>query len=431
MTHMRLPRRGARLIALLAAAAMLPTAVSVAGATGQLSPPAYGVGAQESSAVSSEGEPPVLSGAEALAVDMAGFAKDFGISETEMRRQYDVQEALAAVDWTGLDDGYAEYGTDPGKAFRVWYRTTRTPNQDVIDAMKSAGAYEYLKVVQVPLSLEELESRAQRVWASVHSRDASIGVSIDTLKGAAVLHPAGPWTADSAARARAAAEGFNVPVVLGSSLPHPTTIGGKRLSTSIGGCTGGFVVESASGARSLTSAGHCAQLNEVVAYSGGNGFTVRDRLYDHDHDVLEIDRAGETWNPAFDDGSAWRYVTGRKFYSGMAVGDLVSKYGITSGRTRGTVRSIYACSALGCNPGVYWVSVAPTDDGGWLPPGETAKAFVWDGDSGGPVFNGGIAWGLVSSRTKDCAFPGAECKWLGIFMPQQRIGDLGLTVVVS
>ena len=136
MTHMRLPRRGARLIALLAAAAMLPTAVSVAGATGQLSPPAYGVGAQESSAVSSEGEPPVLSGAEALAVDMAGFAKDFGISETEMRRQYDVQEALAAVDWTGLDDGYAEYGTDPGKAFRVWYRTTRTPNQDVIDAMK-------------------------------------------------------------------------------------------------------------------------------------------------------------------------------------------------------------------------------------------------------------------------------------------------------
>lgn len=112
-------------------------------------------------------------------------------------------------------------------------------------------------------------------------------------------------------------------------------------------------------------------------------------------------------------GAGYQKIYGR--YFSMVVGSTVCKYGITTAETCGTIESTSATHVHNGLTG-YYVRVK-------------RNTFGWMndyGDSGGPVYSNSSAYGLVHAKYESGTYA-----YQMLFMPIDRIADLGLTLIVQ
>jgi hypothetical protein len=112
-------------------------------------------------------------------------------------------------------------------------------------------------------------------------------------------------------------------------------------------------------------------------------------------------------------------ITGTSLTSSLVVGQAVCKYGISTQKTCGLINRIKSPVRRSDGSTGYFVSVSPV---------VTGQVMALGGDSGGPVYRGNSALGIVSLGEDDPNDPKYGWMW---YMPVARFGALGLSVVTE
>jgi hypothetical protein len=234
-------------------------------------------------------------------------------------------------------------------------------------------------------------------YLSSNSLEMSLGLDVKTGT-IRITSPAPLSTAEtSAIQAVAAVQvGFAVDSAT-PSLLH--TYGGRKVTASGGGsalCTTGLTVRhTGTGVQGVTTAGHCG--NTGLAYydtsTNNYGLTLYGERYDDDQDAQWMVNTSHAVFAKVYTGFAYISVTSVAPNLSGWVGDYVCHYGITSGYSCGVITDVHfdpgnLCGPTGtsdCFPS--WVkAVEPAG------PDELRCDY---GDSGGPIFNGGVAYGIL------------------------------------
>lgn len=151
------------------------------------------------------------------------------------------------------------------------------------------------------------------------------------------------------------------------------------------GCTSGLTVRNVSTNRILT-AGHCP--GAAISYLGVST-THHSSKYSGSHDwMLRTIPSPHTAVPKIkDSSSSVRWVTGTRSRSSTVIGETLCKYGKTTGYTCGVVSSKTYTPSWVKNATATFIKVDKVSGTGKI---------VADHDSGGPVFFGGNAYGIIS-----------------------------------
>lgn len=338
----------------------------------------------------------ILTEQEAIARDAAEYAKAYDVSQPEAERRLTMQVELGDLIGSlqaGNPKTFAGGWIAHEPEHEVVVAFTGPRSRIVGLAEASAASPAPLRVVEnSAFSLEGLISASARVSSQLTAvaPDASMLVDIQS-NGLRVLAPAPiPDSVRSAVRMTGHVPvAFEVrPAIRDSNVygGHRLTIQGSFPPTTA--CTTGFTVRNVvTGTTGVVTAGHCT--NTLHYWHNG---TIH---YDIDFAGVRHD-ADQDWqwhftpvtdSPLFWDGSAYRTVTGTEPRSTM-VGDWVCHYGWVTGYSCGTLTSITfqpgyagACNGVTCHP--VWATL------------EGSGVRGAEGDSGGPVFSGGRAYGLL------------------------------------
>lgn len=339
------------------------------------------------------------------------FAQQWGLSLEEATVQLDLQDAMDTIDYPRLDKGYVEILSHPGPGFWIEYRTTENElSPAVADAFAGAGLLELVTVARVPRSVGLLV-RAQEALRGVSPVRADTW--IDTASGEIVAETL--QRPGDEARARVADKlaerlGKEVPVKWREvpALAEPSVGGGLNMN-GVRNCTAGFVVRRISGTLlGVSTAGHCP---DSMSYSGAS-MTFLGEYYHGYGDVQWHYSNQLSYQKTFWDGSSQRPATGRKAWVNMNVNDSICKYGRTTG---------YNCGVVAHR--AYCPSYIPSGTCTYLRTNNSAADMSEPGDSGGPNFVGGTAWGLTSGHI--------EGTNNGIVMPQEFMSYLDIQVAVQ
>lgn len=370
----------------VAGVGMIVAAFSVAGAPSQGAETA----AQRAAGPSLVGAPALAPSADAD-YDLGQAAAGLGISYQELLTQVSLQRAMASVDVEALDPGYAEWGSTPGPQFRIWYRSADNPTEALRIALGDAGVLDYVDFEKVPLSFQDLTKRVESLQSQLTAAGLAVGVSADSASGGVILHSADSKVeAGTVSEANAILTADSVPFTWGDTLPQFMYIGGRLEdnTTIFLKCTGGFTVHpSGSTNRRLVLAGHCGSVGDNSTYAGHGGFLFKSSTNTVIRDIGTIDQSGVSWDPqVFFGAGDTRTVQAVEPFSSMHIGDVVAKYGQTTGYSVGTISEKHACSPLGCDPESLFVTVKSSD----------GSQMCDHGDSGGPWMFGDTAYGVTS-----------------------------------
>jgi len=170
--------------------------------------------------------------------------------------------------------------------------------------------------------------------------------------------------------------------------PSADIYGGVTLS----GCTAGFTVRNSGGTTGIATAAHCGN---TQSYTGINLPYVTGRQY-HNVDTQWHTTPGLADVGKFKSGATTtRNVTGQATYAGVPTGAWICKYGKETGHRCGELTSKSISPSYVPKGGMFGrITKCDTD-------------LATPGDSGGPVFNGGIAVGIHSGQYND-VFCGAD-----------------------
>jgi streptogrisin C len=175
------------------------------------------------------------------------------------------------------------------------------------------------------------------------------------------------------------------------------------------------VVHTSAGKDGITTAAHCN--NQLQVY-GGPDLNFKDGMYGASWDVQWHSHPSEPFPPYARDATAepgtpyYRIISDKKPRSAQNIGDFVCKYGRTTGFDCGDIIFTNYCPSYIPNVVCTWM-VASNDHG---------RDLCSPGDSGGPVYTGDTALGIISGIRNDVQV---------IYMAQNFVSDLGLSVKVS
>ena len=274
-------------------------------------------------------------------------------------------------------------------------------------------------------SVADLLAGVQRVNESLRSHSRAAGVSLD-LKTAQVV--IGTTAFGSALRRQIISEAA-VPVRFEEAVSFAPahTYGGRQLDRfGMRECSTGFTVGlRGTSTTGVTTAGHCSEqdADRRMLYREKDGIPpywvyLQGERWDSDQDAQwMIDKTGHPEYPQFWTGTGWSAVTATAARLEMT-GDAVCHWGATTGRSCGTIQSIHLDPGNICGPGenedcaATWVDLR-------------GSTLVCDGgDSGGPVFRGGTAYGLLTHHSTTDPH---RC----LFMSIGFLGQMNLDVLLA
>lgn len=178
----------------------------------------------------------------------------------------------------------------------------------------------------------------------------------------------------------------------------------------VNGCTTGFSVAGPQGL-GFATAGHCPDRQYPLPAGSGADFPF---IYEWrqfgPYDLQWHTTPGWTvrsW--AYDGVPSYRYVTGTKARGDQWDGEWVCKYGAATH---------YTCGQIADR---FYTSYYPYNDPSYVRVSNAGERICFEGDSGGPWYNGGTAYGI----TNGCA--GND----GIYMAINYVQYTGLTVLVN
>ena len=166
-----------------------------------------------------------------------------------------------------------------------------------------------------------------------------------------------------------------------SSLDHGSEIhGGENMR----GCTSGFSVVHSDGTKGISTAGHCADYQEVSGVSlhhedeaDGGSYDVQWHTVDTDGEDDDHEFVNEVY-----DGTYHRLITSEKSRSRQSVGEYVCKYGRATKRTCGNIAS------------KHHQPQSPYGGNVWIRVHKNGVNLSSGGDSGAPWYRGNAAYGI-------------------------------------
>jgi hypothetical protein len=304
--------------------------------------------------------------------DAESYTADFGVSVQEALRRMEIQEqvgelngrleSLERATFAGL---YLEHEPE----FRVVARFTRDASATLGRYLAGTGLAAVVRPEPARHSLQQLQTRLEAANRATRGAGIRADGSLNVRENQAEIYV----LPGRAAEARAAAQGrAQVIVVEHLAEPeHNTELhGGLHLST----CTSGFTVRNSSGARGISTSGHCGNTQSHNGYA----LTFRSERNGGSYDIQWHTRSGSTYPNHIWDGGKHRAITATRSRTNQSVGDYVCKYGKTTGYTCGNITTKSYCYDGACT----WIRVA-----------KAGVNLSEGGDSGGPWFNGGTAFG--------------------------------------
>lgn len=395
------------------------------------------MGADPTSTVGSESEQSPdtipISAEEALRIDAEAYAEMFRTTPEEALRRLELMPSVRAVIdevVTKHRDRFAGAWFRHTPEFGVFVRLKGDEAANEVEAALSHLAVPLKVVLSASHSLDELLAAQEQVIGLVTAEYRDIATGIDVTTGSIELAgPVGPSPDDLAALAAA----VDVPVrhdVTPAARPMHT-YGGHEIRNFRGRCTTGFSVQDAvSGRSGILTAGHCEKevffgTNPTYVENANSTYpaTLGGVRWDRNQDFAWYETShaelASFWN-----GSEHRGVVSTQPRLEM-VNEFVCHYGIVTRVSCGTVSDIHfapaasICGGQACDP--VWAKVI-----------NHGPLLCDEGDSGGPFFVGGVAWGTMTSAATvgpdygDCAYAvmmtiGA-LKWDGVNTRVKLIG---------
>ena len=343
---------------------------------------------------------------EALRADAAEYARMFHVEPSEALRRLQAQEASVA-----LVDGLAETYRDRlagvliehQPAYRIVITVTGAPTADTAIADGPFGVPIVLRTGALATraeTLDAIEKHQADIRAALRSPP---GMGVDPRTGAlmVLIRPDDlDSVSDEAATASRleAIAGIPVEVRTGGDFDSNLSVdgGGRLVGTDPGDehhflCTAGFVVTDGN-QTALSTAAHCPDLLSFIDHDKSATPLTMIGAWGARYQDVQIHTAGVPLPPLFhaDDDSRARMVTSWRNRTSTRAGDLVCHRGQRSG---------YSCAI------VQLVDYAPPGD---LCAGPCPATWVAvsgpkceHGDSGGPVFLGSIAFGLMKAESSE------------------------------
>ncbi|WP_166636756.1 S1 family peptidase [Cognatilysobacter terrigena] len=189
--------------------------------------------------------------------------------------------------------------------------------------------------------------------------------------------------------------------------------GGDYIKSNERRCTAGFSVVSASDRRGLATAAHCG---DGLMTTNLIPLAKQDSKNAGSYDVQWLWSSRIQPQPTFYTGSANLYVRGTYPSTMLVVGAQVCKFGWTTRNTCGLVVDLYSQSNYNGAVGTYVQVHHPNN-----------YQMTLEGDSGGPVYVGNYAAGIVHGRGAD----GEPTEHDLFFEPIETLGALGVSVMLQ
>lgn len=363
---------------------------------------------------------PVRSDTEALRADAEAYASRFGVTvseaETRILATGPIAEILANLEASRPDSfagGYIRH--EPTFGVVLHFTSTDVPEIPEIAAL-SALEVSVETQSDAAHTLAELHAGLQAMAEIVDAKYPSSGMYVAVESGDVRL--TGPHDfSDEEIGELTAVAGVPVSADVMPEFHDVLGYGGRLIDIDgVGGCTTGFsVFDAIYGTTGILTAGHCiGQVNAVNA-----------TYHDIDGTFDPVVRRGVRWDANQD--FSWWDTPGAdipRFWDGSQYRDVT-----------GTALRINTSGAWVCHWGRWtWFSCGVVDTIRYRPPVEACREMCsdrwaavindptwkcWDGDSGGPVFSVGVAYGIFKGGNTHGDFAGA-CT-LGAFMTAEQL----------
>jgi hypothetical protein len=321
--------------------------------------------------------------------DEKTYAHDFGVTVEEATRRFEVIEVARELQADLRDSQEEHFGGlwISHEPFEVVVNVVPGGEAAATTSVESLGLEGSVRIQQARFT-ETFLTAQQGKLPRVMPDDLDYGTGIDIRAGYVKL-----WAVRPADRPRL--ETLELPqavkIVEGYiAEPAVNIYGGLLVVGSVHACTSGFSVEEIGSSRTgIVTAGHC---DNDLGYNG-QGLPWQYGQQWGPYDVQWHTTPGLTdVNKVQDGPSTTRRVTSVQVRGNMMVGDVVCKYGQTTGYDCGTIDDL---SVSGCVPDSedYPLYIYVNNNDGDLADG---------GDSGGPVYKGAPAkaWGIITCDAK-------------------------------
>ncbi|MEV0306896.1 S1 family peptidase [Nonomuraea fuscirosea] len=279
-------------------------------------------------------------------------------------------------------------------------------------------------------SLIEAEKIIDSTGDTLDTHGAVEGVFYDATNERFVLDMVGAATGDRSAEEVTASLRATLPASLPGEirsadirLTPQSAADGQRGGLRMDTCTSGFSVRNAAGIEGILTAGHCGNTQRYRYYNSSTWVptSFRSQARNAASDVQWHTRPSNVAHPRFHASSttATRTVTGRVVRSGQN-GDYVCHRGKATGYSCGTVSTISyrptwdnACNGQTC--AATWIRVS----------GANLKCYP--GDSGGPWFNAGRAYGIYKGQSSTGTGT-AGCNW-AVYMAINYTSNINVSLL--
>jgi streptogrisin C len=343
--------------------------------------------------------PPGLNEDDPLVQDARWYASDQGVGLEEAVRRLKLQDAIGELDAALTEKERATFAglfIQHQPEFRVVARFTQGGAETIRPYVAGGPLEGIVEVQSASATLAELEVARERAADIVDGLGIQADSGTDVRDNRAEL-----WVTDRA-RLEAAlqAAGVQLPEEVGVveveelAAPEANIYAGLWLNYDASGnpaCTSGFSVRTVTGTRGVTTAGHC----DNTLYRGSTQLDFQQQRFRDSYDVQWHVAPGFTVRPWARDGynnsgdttPNYRLITGSTSHANQSAGDLICKYGAAMGETR-------------CG----YIDRKNFEPSGPDYPNDMDPTFILvfndevdlsiPGDSGGPYFVGGRAYGI-------------------------------------
>lgn len=346
------------------------------------------------------------------------YAAEYGVSVEEAHRRLSLQSELSVI----IDRLEAAAG---GRFAGAWiehqpeYRIVVRVTGSADSALRSASVTSPVPVEvrsDAAASMSDLLADQDRIHEALGELSPGATSEVDLRHGELLVHL--PLLTTETARAalvteldRVADVPVRAEIEATPDLDH--TYGGKRISN----CTTGFTVRNGAGTTGVATAGHCLGANTYYETTTTSyPAPLVSRFQDPYRDV-QWHTTSHPELPQFNANGTLRTVTGTMPWSLQDAGLWVCHQGKTTGYSCGTIQTVQYKPAWGwCSPNCSstWIKV-------------TGSTLECDGgDSGGPWFNSGTAYGI---HTGSAGTP-TNCLY-ALYWAISYISGAGLTVLTD
>ena len=354
------------------------------------------------------------------------YASAYGVTFEEATRRLELQKEIGILSEkleTKEADTFAGLWVEHEPEFRVFTRFTRNGTSTIRSYTKGGPLEDLVSTKPAKATLEELSSEQYKASRELEARGIRNDSTVDVKENKVKLFVAEAAKVKAIHRSQdiRLPEKATVAKVPKLSQPSAYLYGGRwlYLADSRPWCTAGFSVKHSSGRLGTTTAGHCPPNPNVGNYR---------QLY-FSYKRLPLVGSGRTYGPydvqwhrpnghvpiqRFWDGDSTRPVRGAKGWNRTYRGEWVCKYGLNTGSGCGQVRYKRHKPWWITNARATFIIVHSPNN----------YNLSGGGDSGGPMFYGNTAYGILSGS----ASYGNRGNIDVVYMPINFVTHLGLRI---